>query len=199
MARPFREDEESAAIRDAQDAVQDALLVGRVLRGDADAYGVLVSRHMRRAFAVAYRILEHREDAEDVVQDALIRALERLDQLDRSRPFRPWLLRIVVNVALNHRRARGIRATRPIPDATAAGDALPDRAAEDAELRARLQDALDALPERQRTIVQLVDLEGLTSAEVGDVVELSPGTVRWHLYQARKTLRAALASMMEDT
>lgn len=199
MARPFREDEESAAIRDAQDAVQDALLVGRVLRGDADAYGVLVSRHMRRAFTVAYRILEHREDAEDVVQDALIRALERLDQLDRSRPFRPWLLRIVVNVALNHRRARGIRATRPIPDATAGGDALPDRAAEDAELRARLQDALDALPERQRTIVRLVDLEGLTSAEVGDVVELSPGTVRWHLYQARKTLRAALASMMEDT
>ena len=191
-------DDPDAALLDAQEAVQDARLVERVLHGDADAYGQLVSRHMRRAFSVAYRIVEHREDAEDVVQDAFIRALERIDQLDRSRPFRPWLLRIVVNRALNFRRARGIRATSGIPDATAASGPLPDRQTEGSELRTRLSTAMGMLSERQRTIVQLADLEGLTSVEIGRIMDLADGTVRWHLHEARRTLRKALAPIRED-
>ena len=200
MPLPVRTDADDpdAALIDAQEAVQDARLVERVLHGDADAYGQLVSRHMRRAFSVAYRIVEHREDAEDVVQDAFIRALERIDQLDRSRPFRPWLLRIVVNRALNFRRARGIRATSEIPDATAASGPLPDRQTEGSELRTRLSTALGMLPERQRTIVQLADLEGLTSVEIGRIMDLADGTVRWHLHEARRTLRKALAPIREE-
>jgi RNA polymerase sigma-70 factor (ECF subfamily) len=199
MALPLRvaADDDAAAHIDAQEALQDALLVARVLDGDAEAYGSLVSKHMRRAFAVAYRILEHREDAEDVVQDAFVRALERIDQLDR-RPFRPWFLRVVVNQALNFRRGRGVRTTQQIPESTAGRDMLPDRATENADLRARLTAALDALPEKQRTIVQLSDLEGLRSAEIGRIMDLADGTVRWHLHEARKTLRAALALTRED-
>ena len=201
MALPLRTDadDEDAALGDAQEAMQDAPLVERVLRGDAEAYGSLVSRHMRRAFAVAYRILEHREDAEDVVQDSFMRALERIDQLDRRRPFRPWLLRIVVNQALNFRRARGIRKTAPLSDSARAGGPLPDRQAENTDLRRRLRAALDMLPEKQRTVVQLADLEGLTSGEIGRIMDLADGTVRWHLQEARKALRRALAPTMEDT
>jgi RNA polymerase sigma-70 factor (ECF subfamily) len=200
MALPLRTDagDEDAALIDAQEAMQDARLVERVLRGDAEAYGSLVSRHMRRAFAIAYRVLEHREDAEDVVQDSFVRALERIDQLDRSRPFRPWFLRIVVNQALNFRRARGIRTTAPLPEAAAAADPLPDRQAENTDLRARLSTALDTLPEKQRTIVQLADLEGLTSGEIGRIMDLADGTVRWHLHEARRALRNALAPIRED-
>ena len=199
MALPLRvaADDDDAAHIDAQEALQDALLVARVLDGDAEAYGSLVSKHMRRAFAVAYRILEHREDAEDVVQDAFVRALERIDQLDR-RPFRPWFLRVVVNQALNFRRGRGVRATQQIPESTAGREMLPDRATENADLRARLTAALDALPDKQRTIVQLSDLEGLRSAEIGRIMDLADGTVRWHLHEARKALRAALALTRED-
>jgi RNA polymerase sigma-70 factor (ECF subfamily) len=201
MALPLRTDadDEDAALGDAQEAMQDARLVERVLRGDAEAYGSLVSRHMRRAFAVAYRILEHREDAEDVVQDSFMRALERIDQLDRRRPFRPWLLRIVVNQALNFRRARGIRTTASLSDSARAGGPLPDRQAEDTDLRRRLRAALDMLPEKQRTVVQLADLEGLTSGEIGRIMDLADGTVRWHLHEARKALRRALAPTREDT
>jgi RNA polymerase sigma-70 factor (ECF subfamily) len=201
MALPLRTDadDEDAALGDAQEAMQDARLVERLLRGDAEAYGSLVSRHMRRAFAVAYRILEHREDAEDVVQDSFMRALERIDQLDRRRPFRPWLLRIVVNQALNFRRARGIRTTASLSDSARAGGPLPDRQAEDTDLRRRLRAALDMLPEKQRTVVQLADLEGLTSGEIGRIMDLADGTVRWHLHEARKALRRALAPTREDT
>jgi RNA polymerase sigma-70 factor (ECF subfamily) len=199
MALPLRvaADDDDAALVDAQEAMQDALLVERVLDGDAEAYGSLVSKHMRRAFAIAYRILGHREDAEDVVQDAFVRALERIDQLDR-RPFRPWFLRVVVNQALNFRRGRGVRATQPIPESAAGRGMLPDRATENADLRARLKAALDALPEKQRTIVQLSDLEGLRSAEIGRIMDLADGTVRWHLHEARKALRVALALTRED-
>lgn len=200
MPLPIRAgaDDEDAAFIDAQEAVQDARLVERVLHGDAEAYGALVSRHMRRAFSIAYRILEHREDAEDVVQDSFIRALERIGQLDRSRPFRPWLLRIVVNRALNFRRARSVRSTSAIPDSARASGPLPDRQAEGSELRDRLRVAMAMLSEKQRTIVQLADLEGMKSGEIGRIMDLADGTVRWHLHEARRALRNALASIRED-
>jgi RNA polymerase sigma-70 factor, ECF subfamily len=128
------------------DIAQDTLLVERVLRGDAEAYGELVGRHMRRAFAIAYRIVEHREDAEDVVQDAFLRALERIDSLDTRRPFHPWLYRIVVNQALNYRRSRSRRATETMPDAVAATGPTPEDDAAAAALRRRLRSALERCP-----------------------------------------------------
>jgi RNA polymerase sigma-70 factor, ECF subfamily len=195
MAQPGRPP--AGGDRDVESA-QDALLVERVLRGDAEAYGELVARHMRRAFSIAWRILEHREDAEDVVQDSFIRALERISTLDSSRPFRPWFYRIVVNQALNFRRSRSVRATDALPEQLAAADGSPERAAEDAVLRQELRSALAALPERQRTIVQLAELEGLNSSEIAEILEVSAGTVRWHLHEARRTLREVLGRWKEE-
>jgi RNA polymerase sigma-70 factor, ECF subfamily len=194
MAEPERQPDDAQSIESGQ----DMLLVERVLRGDAEAYGELVTRHMRRAFSIAWRILEHREDAEDVVQDAFVRALERLNTLDVERGFRPWFFRIVVNQALNFRRARSVRATDPLPADMPATTASPERAAETSALRIRLNAAMNALPERQRLIVQLAELEGLNSAEIADVLDVSAGTVRWHLHQARQNLRAVLQSARED-
>jgi RNA polymerase sigma-70 factor, ECF subfamily len=196
MAEPARQ-----ASDDAQsiETAQDRLLVERVLRGDADAFGVLVSRHMRRAFSIAYRILEHREDAEDVVQDSFLRGLERIGTLDRERPFRPWFYRIVVNQALNLRRSRSLRATDPLPEELATTTSSPANAAETAELRGRLRAALAALPERQRIIVQLAELEELNSSEIAGILDISAGTVRWHLHQARQTLREVLEPLKEGS
>lgn len=178
----------------AHEAVTDALLVERVRRGEVEAYGELVRRHMRRAFSIAYRIVRHREDAEDVVQDAFVRALERLDTLKRGRPFHPWFYRIVVNRALSCWRSRAVRAAEAVPE-EAVGDSTPEGDAERSELRRRLAEALDALPESERIVVQLSELEGLTSAEIAEIVGEPAGTVRYRLHQARRRLRAALAPL----
>lgn len=178
--------------------MRDAHLVDRVRRGDADAYGELARRHLRRAFAIAWRILEHREDAEDVVQEAFLRALERLDTLKRGQAFRPWFQRIVVTQALNVRRSRAVRRTEPIPETAPAPTRSPEAAAVDAETRERIRNALDRLPERHRVIVLLSELEGYTSKEIAEILEIPPGTVRWHRHQARAALRDALGTLEED-
>jgi RNA polymerase sigma-70 factor, ECF subfamily len=196
MAEPTRQASDDAL---RIETARDRLLVERVLRGDAEAYGELVSHHMRRAFSIAYRILEHREDAEDVVQDAFLRALEQIGSLDVERPFRPWFFRIVVNQALNLRRSRALRTTEALPDSLETTASSPAAAAENALLGERLRAAVAALPERQRTIVQLAELEELNSTEIAEVLDASPGTVRWHLHQARQTLRAVLEPLKEGS
>lgn len=168
-------------------------LAERVRAGDAAAFETLVSRYMRRAFAVAYRLMGQKEDAEDLVQEAFMTVLQRIGTFEAGRPFAPWFFRILVNRGLNARKARSLRAVDQIPDATAAHGPTPEREAERSELRERLRSAMDALPERQRVIVELFELEGFGGPEIAEILEISDGTVRWHLHEARKTLKKALA------
>ena len=180
-ARPAAADDEPA-------------LVERVRRGDPAAFDALVGRYTRRAFAVAYRLLGNREDAEDLVQDAFLAVLQKIDTFERGRGFSPWFFRILVNRGLNARKSRALRTTDEIPAAAAAAGASPERHAEQTELRDRLRGALAALPERQRVIVELFELEGFGSTEIAEILEIADGTVRWHLHEARKALRQALAA-----
>lgn len=177
----------------------DADLVHDVRVGDAAAFDELVATHMRRAFAVAYRLLRQQQDAEDVVQDAFMAALVSLDSFDAQRPFGPWLLRIVANRALNLRKARALRQVEPIPDETTSRDASPLESAERSELRGELARALATLPEQQRWIVELFEVDGFTGPEIAAMLEMAEGTVRWHLHQARQTLRVALGSFASRT
>ena len=85
-------------------AQEEAFLVERVRQGDSEAFGILVARYSEQAFAVAFGVLRHVEDAEDLVQDAFVRALERLDSLARGSGFGPWFYRLLVNAALNRRK-----------------------------------------------------------------------------------------------
>jgi RNA polymerase sigma-70 factor (ECF subfamily) len=171
----------------------EAALVEKVRRGESAAYDSLVSQYMRRAFGVAYRLLGNREDAEDLVQETFLAVLQKIDTFQRGRAFSPWFFRILVNRGLNARKSRALRTTDALPEDARAGGASPERAAEQAELRGRLRAAMDGLPERQRVIVELFELEGFAGAEIAEILEISDGTVRWHLHEARKTLRRALA------
>ena len=173
--------------------VADEELVERVRGGDFAAYDALVARHMRSAFSIAYRVLGQREDAEDLVQDAFMVALEKIDTFRAGHRFAPWFFRILVNRGLNARKARSLRQTDAVPADAATREPTPHVHAERAELRERLETAMKTLPERQQVIVRLFELEGYTSPEIAEMLELSDGTVRWHLHQARQTLRAALA------
>lgn len=172
---------------------EERSLVERVLRGETEAFGALVDSHLERAYRVAYRLLGHREDAEDVVQDALLSALEKLDSFDLERPFGPWLQRIVVNRALNARKSRSLRTTEPLPLELAGSGRSPADAASDAQLRERLRSAMAGLSETQRDLIRLFELEGFAGPELGEMFDMPAGTVRWHLHQARKAMRAALA------
>lgn len=176
-------------------------LVVRVQRGDKHAFDELVRRYARRAFAVAYRILRHTQDAEDLVQDAFVAALDGIGSFDPTRPFAPWFFKIVVNRALNAVSARSTRerhvTVTPLWSSEAA--AVEFDPAERSEIRQRFQEALSALPQQQRVIVEMSDIDGRSSTEIGEMLDLPRGTVRWHLHQARKSLRVALAGLLEGT
>jgi RNA polymerase sigma-70 factor (ECF subfamily) len=182
----------SAAEATAVGEPSDGRLVQAVLGGDGRAFELLVRRHDRRAFSLAFRLLSHREDAEDVVQESFVAALEALERFDVTRPFGPWFYRIVVNRSLNARKARSRRSTESIPEDAPASTPSPERAAEVAEARKTVLKALDSLTERQRHVVEMIELEGLSGPEVAEILGIPEGTVRWHLHSARKALRAAL-------
>ena len=174
-------------------AEDEPALVERVRRGDPAAFDALVARYLRRAFAVAYRLLNNREDAEDLVQESFLAVLEKIDRFQPGRAFSPWFFRILVNRGLNARKARALRTAEPIPD-VAAGGPSPERQTEQAELRHRLRAAMERLPERQRVVLELFELEGFAGPEIAEILEISDGTVRWRLHEARKALRLALAA-----
>jgi RNA polymerase sigma-70 factor, ECF subfamily len=176
---------------------EERLLIEAVRRGSRPAFDELVRRHMQPAFALAYRILGQREDAEDVVQEAFMAALAAIDSFDERRAFAPWFSRIVVNRSLNVRKRWAARPADVPGDAIAATTPSPATLAEEGEVRERVHRALDALPERQRTVVRLSAFDGLSSAEIGELLDMPAGTVRWELHQARTALRSTLAACRE--
>lgn len=182
----------NGAVASAPAEVTDAQLALDVQRGDVAAYDLLVRRHMRRAFAVALRLLGQHQDAEDLVQEAFIAALEKIDTFDTNRDFAPWFYRILVNRCLNARKSLARRSGVDLPIEAMSPDASPLVETERSEMRSRLKSAMSLLPERQRLIVSMFDLEGFSSPEIAEVMGISDGTVRWHLHQARRVLREAL-------
>lgn len=171
----------------------DAVLVQRARSGDAAAFEALVRRHLRAAHAVALGVMVDQADAEDICQDAFIAALEQLDALTEPHRFGAWLLRIVRNRALSALRKRRVRATEPLEWAVrSASDSDPARDAARSALRDRLSVALDTLPEHQRQIVLLHDLEEWKHREIGELLGMPEGTVRHHLFLARRALRERL-------
>lgn len=192
-------DPDESSLADERRAIieRDAALVRRVRDGDASAFDEIVKAYMRQVFQVAYRVVGHREDAEDLVQDCFLAAYQYLDSYDVDRPFGPWITRIVLNRGANLRRSRARRATEPETDAVSPAPSALDEATR-AEARAKLVEVMATLNERQRMIVTMFDVDGMTSTEIGDRLELAPGTVRWHLHEARRILRSALARFIED-
>ena len=194
-------DGDSAPVADPPDSpdAQETEAIGRVQAGDAAAFDLLVRRYMGSAYAVAYRVLGHRQDAEDVVQEAFLAALANIQSFDTSRPFRPWFHRIVVTRGLNFRKSRSRRSTEVLDDAWMASEAPgPAVDAERAGLQAAVAAALRQLPERQRMVVQLFELDGFSGAEIAAMLGLSAGTVRWYLHEARQALRGMLAHLQES-
>ena len=172
----------------------DGELVRRARRGDERAFGLLVQKYQRAAYAVAYSVTGRHEDSEDAAQEAFLVALQRLEECRSPERFAGWLMTIVRNRSRNLVRREVLRETDQVPVSASAGTPGPDQEAELTELKDVLREALDLLPEVQREVVLLHDLEGWKHREIADRIGLPSGTVRSHLHFARKALRDALGT-----
>jgi RNA polymerase sigma-70 factor, ECF subfamily len=176
----------------------DARLVDRAREGDRAAFEKLVRRHIDAAHAVALAELADRRDAEDAVQDSFIAALERLEDCRDGASFGAWLRQIVRNRARSVRRRERIREADPLDRAAAASSThSPLRDLERTRLRQRLEDALRTLTEVQRTVVLMHDLEGYRHREIAVELGIPEGTVRSHLFLARRALRERLGGAIQ--
>jgi RNA polymerase sigma-70 factor (ECF subfamily) len=173
----------------------DAELVSLCRGGDAAAFDALVRRHYRAAYAVAVAVMRNTMDAEDVCQDALMRALERLEECREPERFGAWLGQITRRRALNARDARRVRDADTLLPGHAVDSRDPARDAENDELRSALLEALARLSGMQRAVVLLHDHDGRTHKEIGAIVGCSEGMSQQHLFAARKMLRRHLGEI----
>jgi len=175
----------------------ESVLVERARRGDQDAYGELVTRYRSLAARVAYVITASAADADDVAQDAFVKAYYALDRFREGAPFRPWLLRIVANEAKN-RKVSAVR--RPTVELSAAADRAsgetalsPEDAAVAADLRAGLVAAINRLRPDDRLVLAYRYFFDLSESEMADALGIARGTVKSRLSRAMERLREVYA------
>lgn len=176
-------------------APSDRDLVLRTRQGDVNAFGELVQRHQRAVFNVCYRLLGDRHEAEDLTQEAFIRAYQRLDTFDVERPFGPWVRRVAANLCLNHlerRRPLSLPLDGERSLALQAPSTGPEAALERAEQWDRLRAAIRALPPHYRAVIELRHFQELSYAEIAEALGISLGNVKTYLFRARKQLARRL-------
>lgn len=150
------------------------------------------------AFRVAYAVLRHREDAEDVAQEAFVRAHARIGQLRDPARFKGWLVRMCWRLAMDRMRSERRRAVR---ESAVAVEGLPsaEEVADGRERSGLLWAAIDALPEKLRIVVVLAAIEGHDVTQVARLLDVPEGTVKSRLFLARKRLAEALKCLANDT
>ncbi|MCL6431922.1 MAG: RNA polymerase sigma factor [Anaerolineae bacterium] len=172
--------------------------IERLRQGDIRGLEALVRAHELRALRAAYLIIRDRDLAEDVVADAFVRAYEQIGRFDGTRPFAPWFLRLVVNIA----RRRAAQRERHVPwsQADARGEMAldemlvaaapgPEDLAGQAALREAVWEALGRLSPAERAAVVQRYYLGLTEDEMAEASGCRPGTIKWRLHVARERLR----------
>jgi RNA polymerase sigma-70 factor, ECF subfamily len=180
----------------AWDDTSDEEVVKRVLAGEKALYEIVIRRYNQRLYRVARSILRDDAEAEDVMQEAYVRAYEHLSQFAGEARFSTWLTKIAVYEALGRVRRRGrtedLDADVHTMDKVRSATRDPERQAYDRELRFVLERAIDALPEIYRLVFTLRMVEGLTVAETAGCLEIGVEAVKTRLHRARSLLRRDL-------
>lgn len=171
-------------------------------KGDRNAYELLVKRYAPRAVGVARAILRDAALAEDLAQQAFVRAYRALKRFDLEQPFYPWFYRILKNACLTalKRRKRHDALSLDVEGAPtpAVAPADPSTRAERRELRATIEGAMDRLTEPHREILHLAHFEALSYKEIAACLEIPIGTVMSRLFSARKALRKVLGPLLDE-
>jgi RNA polymerase sigma-70 factor (ECF subfamily) len=187
------------------DATETAAVLARARQGDGDAFRALVERHSRSAFRLAYRMTGNEQDAEDVVQDAFVRAYRQLGRFESRANFGTWLYRIVANCSVDLMRARQARhdMTRSesldhLVDRPAHDVPGPDRLAQSAEIQRQVRDALSGLSPLERAAFILRHHEGRSIDEISRTLGLGTSAAKHSVFRAVKKLRTALGPLRAE-
>jgi RNA polymerase sigma-70 factor (ECF subfamily) len=170
--------------------------IAAVKAGDAGSYDYLVSKYTRRVVSIAWGIVRNAADAEDLAQEAFVKAFESIARFKTGEPFGPWIYRIATNLGLDLIKHRKRFRHEEITDAAPAE--RRDRADLPAianELAARIDRAIESLPEMQRIVARLYLVEQFGHTEIAAMTRLTEGTVRSHLSLARGKLKEKLADL----
>lgn len=192
-------------------AVSDAMAVERTLVGDRDAYRVLVERHSRAVYRMAYRMMGNAHDAEEVVQESFLRAYQKLKQFAGNANFGTWVYRIAANYAIDRLRQRNAEeARRESPSKTGQDSSevdplsqvqddspSPERLAGSAQLAERMKAALAELSPAERTAIVMRHWDGCGIEEIAVVLNSNANATKNTVFRAVQKLRLALTPFLE--
>ena len=189
-----------AEVSALQEPMSDEEVVARVLAGETAMFEIIMRRHNQRLYRVARAILRNDAEAEDVMQDAYVRAYEHLHQFAGRAKFSTWLTRIAVHEALA-RQHRSNRYQELQPMSELEGDPMdrfaslaldPEQQTSNSEIRRLLEEAVEKLPDAYRTIFMLRDVEEMSTSDTAEVLEITEDNVKVRLHRARALLRKSL-------
>jgi RNA polymerase sigma-70 factor (ECF subfamily) len=182
---------------------QDLAILDEVRKGNTRRFAVLVDRHKDRALTLALRLVGNRGEAEELVQDAFLRAFRNLDGFRGDARFSTWFYRILYNLCMT-RVSRKKPAAEPLDGLderlleASPGEAGVVEQLEEAELHAMLEDGIRRLPERYRSVVTLFYVQEMPLEDVARVLGIPQGTVKTHLFRARAMLKTTLTNRMKN-
>ncbi len=194
---------------DAEESGEDEkLLVQRARKGDLEAYDQLVHKYQERVYGTLYNMTANHEDANDLTQEAFIKAFQALKSFKGGSSFYTWVYRIAVNRAINFLKQRKNRFQMSLddldfnaehnPDLVALiSDKTPRREANLAELQEKLNAAMQRLSEPHRLVVTLHDIQGSSHEEIAEIMDCNVGTVRSRLFYARQQLQGYLSDYLK--
>ncbi len=182
-----------------------ARLVARTKKGDRAAYRELVERYQKRVYGILYGMLHSREDAMELSQDVFIKVYQRIGEFEEKSSFYTWVYRIAVNLAIDFRR-REWKKTHTEYDDTVSDEGVddgvfqrdrrnPEQLHQDRELGGAIEAALADLPEEQRAVMVLREVEGLSYEQMAETLGVPIGTIMSRLFYARKKLQTALKDL----
>lgn len=186
----------------------DALVnkrIEQVLKGDQSAYADIVNLYQHKLYQVCYRMLNNKQESEDIAQEAFIRAYINLHTFDQKRKFSTWIYRIATNLCIDR-----IRKKKPdyYLDAEVAGtdgldmyskiastEQLPEQQLEQMELQERIQYEISRLPEKYRSVIVLKYIEELSLQDISEILDMPLGTVKTRIHRGREALRKQLTNL----
>ena len=190
------------------DTLTDEQLVVRIQAGDRTAFDQLYWRYKDRVIGLVYGVVHHRQDALEITQEVFLRVYKNIDKFQPNTRFFTWVYRIAYNLAVDKYRrkktAKEVEFDNDFQKNFAPAEAEiqprldlnPERACEQSELREQLKNAMDSLSEKQRTIITLREVDGLSYEEIASVLDIQLGTVMSRLHYARLNLQNALKNYL---
>jgi len=195
MPVPVLKDEGVAARQTSRADPDEKKLLAKAKNGDDEAFGKLVQRYQRRVYTVIYRFVRNHTDADDLAQDAFIRAFKAIDRFDLRYPFSPWMYKIAINLTLNHLKKRKLKMSEVDLDRMSSGN-NPESTMHQDQTRRKVHRAIAKLPPKLRQVLVLRVYEDWPYAQIAEVLEIPIGTVMSRLSRARKALKEELGSLL---